>query len=170
LAERDGLLDAAVTIKCDLAKANIPHATSVIKEALILIGVLMAGLLVIWNIRRVLRFENDYAFSGTFEGTRHECPVGGLNLRHDTLSFAGADKIGLYLLQHPDKDEFMATWRRQWVLKKNLMIPWKDMTYRRGKVRLKECVWFEMASRRVYLSVPSAIGELLLKDAGLPIG
>jgi hypothetical protein len=126
-----------------------------------------AVLLIGWNFFRLTRFETDYRYVGSFSGNRYECVVGGLDLEHGTLCIVGADKEGVYLLSHPKPDRFY--WGgggRHRIFKRNLMIPWSDFSYRSGKVLLRDCVWIEMPSRRIYLFVPKDVGEKLLRDAG----
>jgi hypothetical protein len=77
----------------------------------------------------------------------------------------GADANGLYPLPHA-KPAFSLWRRRAGVFKKALFIPWTDLGYRRGKALFKECVWFDLAARKVYFYVPTDVGEKLLNDAG----
>lgn len=133
---------------------------------LVAIVVVLVVVLMGWNFARMYNFETDYRFSGYFQGNRYECVLGGLSQEHDTLCFIGADEQGLYLLPHPKPAR---TWwnyqRRRQILKKSLLIPWRDISCRSGRVLLKDCIWFDLAPRKIYLYVPKDIGEKLLADA-----
>ena len=132
---------------------------------LIAVIVVLVVVLMGWNIARMYNFETDYRFSGYFQGTRYDCVVGGLNSEYGTICFVGADEQGLYLLPHPTPA--FSWWKSQHrrVLKKSLLIPWRDISCRAGRVLLKDCIWFDLAPRKVYLYVPKDIGEKLLTDA-----
>jgi hypothetical protein len=126
--------------------------------------------LLVWNIRRVYGFERDYKYGGDFAGQRYECRVGGLSDDHGMLCFMGADANGLYLLPHAKQARswwsYLGNRSRYDVFRKSLFIPWTDMGYRTGRAVLKECVWFELPARKVYLYVAKDVGEKLLNDAG----
>ncbi|MFY9904683.1 MAG: hypothetical protein WAK62_06025 [Terriglobales bacterium] len=130
------------------------------------------GLVVVlmgWNILRMHGFDSDYIYSGYFSGQRYECVVGGLSSEHGTLCFVGADEQGLYLLPHPKPAFSWWNQRQRRVLKKSFLIPWRDINCRSGRVLLKNCIWFDLAPRKIYLYVPQDIGEKLLMDARLAI-
>jgi hypothetical protein len=131
---------------------------------LIVIVIALVVLLVGWNFLRLHGFDKDYRFAGSFQGNRYECNVGGFSEERDTLCFMGADTTGLYLLPHPKPIRWF--WGYRGVFKNSLFIPWTDLGYRSGKALLKECVWFEIASRKIYFCVPKEVGEKLLNDAG----
>jgi hypothetical protein len=126
-----------------------------------------AVLLVGWNFQRLHRFASDYNFTGAFQGNRYECSLGGLNEGHGTWCLIGADEYGLYLLPSPKPVRWLWGYPggRQ-VFKKSLLIPWTDIGCRTGRVLFKDCIWFDLAPRRIYLYVPKDIGEKLLSDAG----
>jgi hypothetical protein len=136
------------------------------------IAILIAAVvgLYVWNIRRMLGFERDYKFDGNFVGKRYECTVGGLSEGHGLLCFMGADAAGLYLFPHPKPARSLWSYfgnsRRYLVFRKSLLIPWTDVGYRSGRVLLKDCIWFDLAARRVYFYVAKDVGEKLLNDAG----
>jgi hypothetical protein len=60
-----------------------------------------AVLLVAWNFQRLNNFGRDCDFTGSFQGSRYECRLGGLGDDRRTLCMMGADEFGLYLLPHP---------------------------------------------------------------------
>ncbi len=124
-----------------------------------------AALLVGWNVQRLNRFLSDYNFTGLFQGNSYECSLGGLSDGHFTLCLIGADQYGLYLLPHPKRVRWWAGYPRREVFKKSLLIPWTDIGCRTGKVLFKDCIWFDLAPRRIYLYVPKDIGEKMLSDA-----
>ena len=135
--------------------------------AIVLLVVAAAALLVGWNFRRLFRFASDYNFVGSFQGKRYECSLGGLNEGHGTLCLIGADECGLYLLPHPKPVRWL--WGYPGgvqVFKKSLLIPWRDIGCRTGRVLFKDCIWFDLAERKIYLYVPKDIGEKLLSDGG----
>jgi hypothetical protein len=133
---------------------------------LIAIVVAAAVLLVGWNFVRLHKFGSDYNFVGSFSGNRYECMVGGINENHGTLCLIGADGYGLYLLPHPKPVRwFWGYPGRYQIFKQSVLIPWKDIGCRSGRVLLKDCIWFDLAPRRVYFYVPKDIGEKLLTDA-----
>lgn len=137
---------------------------------LLAIVIVLVVVLMGWNFARMYNFETDYRFFGYFQGNRYECLLGGLSQEHGTLCFIGADEQGLYLLPHPKPA--LTWWNYQWrrqVLNKSLLIPWRDINCRAGKVLLKDCIWFDLARRKIYLYVPKDIGERLLTDARLMI-
>jgi hypothetical protein len=69
------------------------------------------------------------------------------------------------LLSHPDGKGW--GWRYGvGGFKKNLQIPWSDVECRPKIVLLKECMWFEVPSRKIYFYIPREIGDKLLIDAG----
>jgi hypothetical protein len=129
----------------------------------------VVGLLV-WNIRRLLGFQRDYKYDGDFAGKRYECRIGGLGEGPGLLCFMGADANGLYLLPHEKLARsfwsYLGNRSRHEGFRKSLFIPWADMGYRSGRVLLKDCVWFELPTRKIYLYVEKDIGEQLLNDAG----
>ncbi|MFZ0818239.1 MAG: hypothetical protein WAM78_22115 [Candidatus Sulfotelmatobacter sp.] len=126
--------------------------------------------LLVWNIRRLFGFQRDYKFDGNFAGKRYECRIGGLGEAPGLLCLMGADANGLYLLPHAKLTRslwsYLGNGSRHQVFKKSLFIPWTDMGYRSGKVLLKECIWFDLPARKIYLYVAKDIGEKLLNDAG----
>lgn len=133
---------------------------------LVSLAVAAMVLLVAWNFVRVYRFQADYNFDGFFQGTRYECRIGGLDEDGGTLGFIGADEFGLYLLPHPQTDRRWWAYPRGFrIFKKSLYIPWTDIRCRSGRVLLKDCIWFDLAPRRVYLYVPKDVGEKVLTDA-----
>ena len=137
------------------------------KTIFVAIFFVAALFLVGWNFRRLKRFRTDYRFTGFFPGTTYECVVGGLDTEHGTLCMVGADTSGIYLLSHPKPRGLL--WlleSRHRVLKQNLLLPWDDLNYRTGKMLLKDCLWLEMPSRRIYLHVPKDSGAQILKDGG----
>jgi len=112
------------------------------------------------------RFQTDYKFDGFFQGARYECKLGGLGDEHRTLCLIGADEFGLYLLPHPNPPRHWWAYPSQYrIFKKSLYIPWTDIRCRSGRVLLKDCIWFDLAPRRVYLYVPKDVGEKVLGDA-----
>jgi len=132
---------------------------------LVAIFVVLVVVLMGWNFARMYNFETDYRFSGYFQGKRYECVLGGLNQEHGTICFIGTDEQGLYLLPHPKPAFSWWKQRRRQVLKKSLLIPWRDINCRAGRVLLKDCIWFDLPPRKIYLYVPRDIGEKLLTDA-----
>ena len=123
-----------------------------------------AALLMFWNFSNQRRFERDYAFHGSFQGARYECLVGGFNSEDRVLCMAGADRSGIYFLPHPKPPRRFWNSRRP-VFKKSLLIPWVDLTYSSKKVLFKDCIWFDLSPRKIWLYVPKEIGEKLLTDA-----
>jgi hypothetical protein len=137
---------------------------------LIAIVIAAAVLLVGWNFVRLSRFGSDYNFGGSFQGNRYECYLGGLGDGRSTLCFIGADAFGVYLLPHPKPARWFWGFRGRYdFFRQSLLIPWTDISCRSGKVLLKDCIWFDIASRKIYLYVPKDIGEKLLIDAGRKI-
>jgi hypothetical protein len=126
-----------------------------------------AILLVAWNFQRLNNFDRDYKFTGDFQGHRYECTLGGLAEGRGVLCMIGADNFGLYLLPDPRPRRWLTFYPNgNQIFKKSLLIPWKDIGCRSGSVLLKDCIWFDLAPRRIYLYVPKDIGEKLLTDAG----
>jgi hypothetical protein len=139
----------------------------VLKILEIAVVVAAVVLLVGWNFLRLYRFERCYSSNDSFPGQRYECIVGGLDPGHGTLCMVGADPSGLHVLSHPGPGRSMLSFRRAYrPYKKNLFLPWKDVNCRSGMAVFKECLWFDMPSRKVYLNVPKDIGGHLLADAG----
>jgi hypothetical protein len=126
-----------------------------------------AVLLVAWNFQRLHGFASDYKFTGDFQRHRYECTLGGLAEGRGALCMIGADNFGLYLLPHPNPIRWFTFYPRgNQIFKQSLLIPWKDIGCRSGSVLLKDCIWFDLAARKIYLYVPKDIGEKLLTDAG----
>jgi hypothetical protein len=137
---------------------------------LLAIVIAAAVLLVAWNFQRLHHFGTDYNFSGSFQGSRYECRLGGLAGEQGALCMIGADELGLYLLPHPNPTRWFWIRRGKYdIFKQSLFIPWKDIGCRSGRVLLSDCIWFDLASRKIYLYVPKDIGEKLLMDAGRTI-
>jgi hypothetical protein len=123
-----------------------------------------AGLLVLWNARNQNSFARDYAYQGSFAGTRYECIVGGLYSDDRVLCMAGADRAGIYFLPHPKRQRLFRNSGYS-IFKKSLLIPWQDMSYCSKKVLFKDCIWFDLSPRKIWIYVPREVGEKLLTDA-----
>ena len=122
-----------------------------------------AVLLMLWNVRNQLSFERDYSYHGSFAGQGYECVVGGLNSERRMWCIAGADRCGIYFLPHPKKQNLF--WNSGiGASKKSLRIPWQDVTYCCKRVLFKDCIWFDLSPRKVWIYVPREIGEKLLID------
>jgi hypothetical protein len=133
---------------------------------LVSIAIAAIVLLIAWNFVRLYRFQTDYKFDGLFQGVRYECKLGGLGDEHRTLCLIGADEFGLYLLPHPNPPRHWWAYPSGYrIFKKSLYIPWTDIRCRYGRVLLKDCIWFDLKPRRVYLYVPKDVGEKVLVDA-----
>ena len=122
-----------------------------------------AALLILWNVRNQRSFERDYSYEGSFSGQRYECVVGGLNSEHRLWCMAGADRSGIYFLPHP-KPRSLFRNSRIGVFKKSLRIPWQDMTCCSKRVLFRDCIWFDLSPRKVWIYVPKEIGDKLLMD------
>ena len=131
---------------------------------LLTIILIAAALLVLWNVRNQNSFERDYAYQGSFQGTRYECIVGGLNPEDRLLCMVGADRAGIYFLPHPKRQRLFRNSGRA-VFKKSLLIPWQDFTYCSKTVLFKDCIWFDLSPRKIWIYVPRDVGEKLLTDA-----
>jgi hypothetical protein len=133
----------------------------------IIIFIAAAVLLVGWNFQRLRKFARDYNFSGYFHGNRYECRLGGLTEGCGTLCLIGADDYGVYVLPHPKPVRWLWSFPgRHQIFKQSLLIPWRDINCRTGRVLFKDCIWFDLAPRKIYVHVPKDIGEKLLSDAG----
>ena len=122
-----------------------------------------AVLLMLWNIRNQRSFERDYSYDGSFAGQRYECIVGGLNSEHRMWCMAGADRSGIYFLPSPKNQNLF--WNSGLgVFKKSLLIPWQDIAYCSKRVLFKDCIWFDLSPRKVWIYVPRETGEKLLID------
>jgi hypothetical protein len=138
--------------------------------AIVIAAVAAAILLVGWNFVRLYKFGSDYNFAGSFQGNRYECSLGGLNEGHGTLCLIGADEYGVYLLPHPKPVRWLWGYPGGYqVFKQSLLIPWRDIGCRSGRVSFKDCIWFDLAPRKIYLYLSKDIGEKLLRDAGRTI-
>src|ERR1700736_524038 len=125
-------------------------------------GVRGGALLMIWAARNHARFCSDYAFDGVFPGKSHECLLGGFELEHNVLCFAGADRAALYLLPHPGAKRWYAGTVG---FKRSLRIPWQDFKCRSGWAPLnKKIIELRFESRRAYLYVPREVGAALLTE------
>jgi len=140
------------------------NSTQSLHGILPILFAIAAVLLVLWNVRNQNSFERDYAFHGSFQGTRYECLVGGLATDHRMLCMAGADRSGIYFLPHPKRQSFFQSSHRG-IFKKSLFIPWQDMSYSSKRVLLTDCIWFDLSPRKVWIYVPKEVGEKLLTDA-----
>ncbi len=134
----------------------------------VIVGVLGLAL-TFWSGANWYLFQSGYRYNSEFLGKRYECSLMFVSAENSNLCFVGADGAGLYLLSHPDGKGW---WWRYGVVgfKKNLQIPWSDLECRPRTVLFKECMWFEIPSRKIYFYIPREIGEKLLIDAGRKIG
>ncbi len=123
-----------------------------------------AALLVLWNVRNYNGFERAYAYQGSFPGERYECLVGGLYSEDRVLCMAGADRAGIYFLPHPKPQRLFQNSGYP-IFKKSFFIPWQDMNYCSKKVLFKDCIWFDLSPRKIWIYVPREVGEKLLADA-----
>jgi hypothetical protein len=134
----------------------------------VIVGVIGLAL-TFWNAANWYGFESSYRYSGEFQGNRYECRLRFANSECSSQCFIGANGSGLYLLSHPARKGWW--WRYGAVgFKKNLQIPWTDLQCRPRTILLKECMWFEVPSRKIYFYIPKDIGDKLLIDANCKIG
>jgi len=140
--------------------ANSPKGQ---REMLLAIILVAAVLLVLWSVRNQRSFEGDYLYQGSFQGNRYECIVGGLYSEDRMLCMTGADRSGIYFLPHPKPQRLFQNSGRA-VFRKSLFIPWQDMTYCSKKVLFRDCLWFDLSPRKIWIYVPREIGEKLLTD------
>jgi hypothetical protein len=151
------IIDVAVRFQQEREEAQ--------EVALVIVIVGVIGLaLTFWNAANWYGFESTYRYSGEFQGNRYECSVRFANSERGSQCFIGANGSGLYLLSHPARKGW---WRRYGPagFNKNLQIPWSDLKCRAGTSLFKECMWFEVPSRKIHFYVPKDIGDKLLIDA-----
>jgi hypothetical protein len=140
----------------------VPHTSTLLVIAVFV----MAAALMYWNIRVMRRFETDYRYDGEFQGKRYECILRFANSDSSIRCVVGANASALYLLTAPQR-------KRPWWgnsgarghLRTNLQIPWSDLVWSEKRILLKERVWFEIPSKKIYFYVPPDIGDYLLVDA-----
>jgi hypothetical protein len=138
--------------------------------AIIVMVSIIAVALICRNASVMHRFELDYRYDGGFEGRRHECTLGFANLEAGIQCFIGANQSGLYLLTHPvRKNSFWSLGNGRGIFKRNLRIPWSDLSCRAGRMFVQDCIWFDVPSRKIHFYVPRNIGEKLLRDSNRTI-
>jgi hypothetical protein len=140
----------------------VPHTSTLLVIAIFV----MAAVLVYWNFRVMRRFERDYRYGGEFQGKRYECILRFANSDSGIRCAVGANASALYLLTAPQR-------KRPWwgyngglgFLRNNLQIPWSDLVWSEKRILLKERVWFEIPSKKIYFYLPPDIGDHLLVHA-----
>jgi hypothetical protein len=127
----------------------------------------LAVALVLWNAGVISRFKTDYRFDGAFDGRRYDCVLRFANLDHGLRCFLGADSSALYLFIASERERSWWSYPREasTIFKTDLRIPWTDLAWREKKILLTDCVWFEIATKKIYFYVASDVGDKLLIDA-----
>jgi hypothetical protein len=75
----------------------------------------------------------------------------------------GADRAGIYIFPYPHNQKFFGN-SGYGIFKKTLLIPWRDFTYCSKRVLFKDCIWFDLSPRKIWIYVPRDVGEKLLAD------
>jgi len=131
---------------------------------LMIIGGIGIAALMFWNAVNWYGFESEYRYDSDFQGARYDCRIRFANLECSSPCFVGADESSLYLLAHPNSKGWWSN-RAAVGFKKNLQIPWSDLSYRAGTGVYKGSIWFDLRTRKIHFYLPKDIGERLLTDA-----
>jgi hypothetical protein len=130
---------------------------------IIIVGIIAVAL-TFWNGVNWYEFVTGYRYNGEFQGKRYESRLRFATSECDSLCFVGATEAALYLLYHPRSKGWWWKYGARG-FNKNLEIPWSDLNYRPVTIFFKECIRFEVSTRKIYFYIPKDIGNQLLIDA-----
>lgn len=140
----------------------------------VLIGVIAAfaaTFLAWYYLDGIRKLTRDFPGPEVFGGTLYECRVYGMTIgdASHVQCLVAANPTALYLTSppKPPRRGFLDGWKdgSPAGLKTPILIPWRDMKYRRKRFLLKECIRFDVLSNRSYFYIPLPVADKLFREA-----